>query len=132
MRVRIAAAMFAIISLSTGAGACAMSSPDPGADWCSVVDAARLPVEAGGADAICNAIRLEAEAQQLAGHFTVEVRPLSPTLLLATVTMGSGQVLPEQRLASPDRPIGPAAIARFARAVVQSVRSATEKRSNDQ
>lgn len=122
MRANITAAALAIALVSAAGSACAMNGRSGGEVSCEVIDAGKLAPEAGGAEAICGAIRQATAEEGLGEGLAVRVRVLSPTMLAAVVTMG-GRTLPEQTLASADRALGKSAFERFARSLLRLARS---------
>jgi hypothetical protein len=120
VRDKIAAIMLAITVASAGGSACAMNNPNYG-PRCEVVGAELLPAEAGGADAICAAIRAAAESQAPGVSFSVEVRVQSASSLAATVRLADGRTLAEQKMAVSDRQLNRGSIDRFAAAIAAEI-----------
>jgi hypothetical protein len=86
---------------------------------CLVSGAERLPAEVGGVDALCAAF-----ARALAPVSpkpSVEVTVESRYLLSVTVTLANGRRLPDVKLGSSDRPLGPQAIQMVADSVAKRV-----------
>lgn len=119
MRANITAAALAIALASIAGSACAMNARSDGLDRCRVIDAEKLPGESGGSEALCTAIAQAAQSAGLANGFAVEVRVLSPSMLVAVVITPSGRRLPEQRLVTADRELRTSSFERFARTLVQ-------------
>ena len=95
---------------------------------CRIVGGSKLPVETGGADALCAAIERAAEQAVPTQKFSVEVRVLGSTGLAATLTTANGTRLPERKFAISDRSLTKASIDRFAKSLVGVVaRSASAK-----
>jgi hypothetical protein len=103
--------------------ACAMSSSDNQVPNCRVVDGDKLPVESGGATALCAAIRSAAAERAPGITFTAEVRVLSSSRLAATLTK-DGRRLPEQNFASMDRELRRDSFDRFATAIADALANA--------
>ena len=90
---------------------------------CSVVGAEKLPAEAGGADALCAAIREALSKQAPKARAVVEVRVLTPSMLAAMLVV-DGKALPEQKFAVMDRNLNPRSIERFAQSIANKVAQA--------
>ena len=123
MRVRFTTAAIAAALVSATGSACAVSTSDGDPVSCTVVDGGKLPAGSGGAEAICGAIRQEAEAQAPGVSFSVEVRVLSPSQLAAIVTTAAGRRLPEMRLVTADREIAKSSLERFARSIIAQIQA---------
>lgn len=104
-----------------------MNSPSTQLIACRVVDGDKLPVESGGPEALCAAIKNAAAADAPAKKFSVEVRVLGRSSLAATLTTGDGTVLPEQKFAISDRGLTKGSLERFAKALVGEVARATSR-----
>lgn len=89
-------------------------STESGASPCRVENAAKLAADSGGEAALCEAIRA-AMATQGTPAYRVDVRVLSESMIIAMLTTADGRVLPEQKLASSDRPLSIASFERFGR-----------------
>lgn len=103
--------------------ACAMSASGSPTPHCQVIDGAKLPVESGGAAALCAAIEQAVAKRAPGADFAAEVRALSASRLTASVTIG-GRKLPEQNFARMDRDLDRAAFERFAAALADEVAKA--------
>ena len=123
MAVRLTTAAIAIVLCSAGGSACAMTGAGSDRIDCTVLDAGKLTSVAGGADAVCEAIRQRATAEGMVASFRVEVRVLSRSLVSATVTTPDGRRLPELRLASADRPIDESSLNGLARSIIAQLRA---------
>ena len=88
---------------------------------CQVTGGELLPVETGGPDALCAAIRSAAQKQAAAVPFSVEVRVLSAASLAATVRLADGRTLAEQKMAVSDRLLNRGSIDRFAAAIAAEI-----------
>ena len=104
-------------------GACAMTAPVQAQSSCRVHDAARLPAEAGGADAICGAVARAAAAKAPSVRYNAEIRVVSRSSLAAELT-ADGRKLPEQRFSVSDRDLNPLAIEHFADALAAALADA--------
>ena len=94
---------------------------------CEVIGADKLPAEAGGSDALCAAIVEAAAAQGVGSNAHVAIRVLSPSGVAAVATTADGKALPEQRMASSDRPLTQGAFERFAIAIAAQLAGAGAK-----
>ena len=103
-----------------------MNSPDHG-PHCQVTGEELLPAEAGGADAICASIRAAAQKQAPGVSFSVEVRVQSASSLAATVRLGDGRALAEQKMAVSDRQLNRGSIDRFAAAIAAEINRASKR-----
>lgn len=112
-----------VMAASLSGGACAMASPSGQSTSCRVVDGDKLPDGSGGAAALCMAIERAAAARAPAVDFTVEVKVLSSSRLVATVTSG-GRTMPEQKFASMDRDLSRSSFERFAAALADQLAKA--------
>jgi len=98
---------------------------------CSVANASKLPADLTP-DAVCKAIRTAA-VRALTGldeeaiEVSVDVTVLSNASIAATATV-SGKRLPQQRVATSDRPLNPSAIAMLARAVARGIAEQRQSR----
>ena len=91
---------------------------------CVVVDAGKLPAEAGDAKSLCAAIEAAAERQAPGARYSVEVRVLSPASIAANVRLSDGKMLPEQRIAVSDGQLKRRSIDRFAEALAAVIAGA--------
>jgi hypothetical protein len=115
--------MLAVAAFASASGACAMTSPVPENVHCSVTRADMLPADAGGADALCSAIRTAIFKRAPKARVSVEVRVLTPSML-ATMLVVEGSALPEQKFAVMDRNLNPRSIERFAQSIATKVAEA--------
>jgi len=69
---------------------------------CTVVDAAKLPPEAGGPAGLCAAIERAVAAQSSGARFTAEVKVISNSRMAAVLVV-NGKALPELNFAIMDR-----------------------------
>jgi hypothetical protein len=102
---------------SVSGSACGMTRLSSKSEVCRVVGGEKLPTEVGGSDALCEAIEraIAARAPNM-GH-RVEVRVLSPSRLVATLTTGDGQQLQDLNHAVSDRALTEGSVERFAEAI---------------
>lgn len=101
-----------------------MSSPTSDGRKCEVIGADKLAAEAGGADAICQAIS-ESMARRAPGiDYQVKVNVRGPSMLAATIILPSGKVLPEQKFAVMDRTLTRSMISDFSDSIAEAVVSA--------
>ena len=117
-----------IVVFAAGAAACApaMSAPQAGAPGpCRIVDAGKLPAEAGGGDAICSAIAQAIAARAPDVRYSAEVRVLSKSSIAVNVAIGARK-LAEQHYSVMDRNLNPASIKRFAQALADEVAEAAK------
>ena len=101
----------------------AMSAALPEDTRCTVVGGDKLPVEAGGADALCAAVRQAIRAQAPHARYTAQLKIISRSRLTAAVTV-DGRPLPEQTLSVMDRNLNPISIERFAQSLATKVAKA--------
>ena len=121
MRTGLALIVLSLATVSVAGSACAMNSSTPQLVDCRIVGGDNLPVDSGGSDALCAAIR-EAAAEQAPGRrFSVEVTVKGPSMLAATVTTADGARLPEQKMAVSDRQLTRNSLERFAKALAGEV-----------
>ena len=104
-----------------------MSSSAAGQPRCRVIGGEMLPPASGGADAICAAIEQVASARSPGVGYSVEVRVLSPSLLVATLTTVDGRKLPEQRYGAMDREFTRTSFQRFAESVAAALAGADQR-----
>lgn len=124
--VRFATCLLAGAAAASATGACAMSAPEQQRDThCSVTGSEKLPAEAGGADAICNAIERALAARAPNIQYVVEVRVRSASMMAATLIVG-GRTLPDQNFAVMDRNLNRGSIERFARAIADALAEASK------
>lgn len=108
------------------ANALAVSAPGPHEQHpCTVVGAEKLPVEAGGAEAICAAIVHAVAVRAPNVHFTAEVKVLKPSMLATRLTV-NGRALAEQRFAVMDSNLSTSSIERFAQSIAAAVAKAVK------
>jgi hypothetical protein len=104
------------------ASAPAMSAPkDLGT--CRVLQAEKLPADAGSEAEICSAIQRAIATRAPAVRYTAEVRVLSKSALAATI-VADGRKLPEQHFGISDGRLSPRSIERFAAALADEVAKA--------
>ena len=110
--------------------ACAMNSTDSQpAPSCRVIEGNKLPAESGGADALCREIAA-ATAQAAPGvRYSIEIRVLPRSRLSATVTTADGRTLPEQGMASMDKPLTAGSFKRFAASIASELAKAVGAKS---
>lgn len=101
-----------------------MSSAPSDGRRCEVIDADKLAAEAGGADAICQAIDKAVTEASPGADYSIVVRVQSPSTLAATIRTGDGTVLPEQKMAVMDHHFTRSMIGDFARAIAAEVAKA--------
>ena len=87
---------------------------------CVVSGADRLPAGLSGDD-ICSAIRAAARETAPRADYSVDVRVVSATSLAASIRLGDGKILPEQKMAVSDRQLNAGSIERFAAAIARAV-----------
>jgi ADP-ribosylglycohydrolase len=103
-----------------------MSAPVEAQGACRVTGAEKLPAEAGGAAAICAAVRRAVAAQAPDLRYSAEVRVLSRTALAANLET-AGRKLPELRFSVSDRELNPQAIGHFADSVANALADARQR-----
>ena len=113
---RLARSILVGIAGLAATGACAMSGPVQAQGSCRVLDAAKLPPEAGGADAICGAVARAMAAKAPGLRYSAAIRVVSKSSLAAELS-ADGRKLPEQRFSVSDRNLNPLAIENFADAL---------------
>jgi hypothetical protein len=89
---------------------------------CTVTGPAKYVEEAGGTDALCQAV-VAALAKAAPGAHRVEVKLLSPSRMAAAVQLADGRTLPELRFAVSDGAIGAAVVRRFAQDIANQISS---------
>lgn len=115
----VSASVLLVAVASISEGACAMNSVDRPLR-CSVVDGDKLPVESGGAAALCSAIE-GAAAQRAPGvAYSVEVKVHSSSRLAAAL-IREGHALPQENYASMDRELTRQSFDRFAAALADRI-----------
>lgn len=87
------------------------------AESCRVVGASKLPAQSGGSSALCAAVKRAVSQRAPGVAYKVEVRVLSPSRLVATVTTGAGRTLPEINHAISDSNLTSKSLERFAFAI---------------
>ena len=100
-----------------------MSAPETGQGPCRVIGAEKLPVGAGGADAICAAVQRAVASKAPNVRYGAEVRVLSRSALAANLEAG-GRKLPELRFSVSDRELNLTSIGRFADSVAAALAGA--------
>jgi len=95
-----------------------MSAAEQGS--CRLLQAEKLPRDAGGADAICAIFDKAIAAKAPKLRYTAEVQVLSKAALSAKV-VADGRVLAERRLAVMDKNLNAGSIQRFAEALATEV-----------
>jgi len=102
-----------------------MTAPGQTQGACHVVDGDKLPAAAGGVPGVCATIESAMGEHAPKLHYSVEVRVLSKSALVATVSAG-GKQLARQQLAVMDRNLNAASIRRFADALAAEVAKASQ------
>lgn len=129
MRKGLAAIAFmAVLSFASGS-ACAMIIPAHENNTCRVVDSERLPAASGGANALCQAIAYAAAKRAPGVSYAIEVRVLPMSRLSASITLGDGQKLSDQKFVSMDKPLTSNSFARFAEAIAAELARANTTKS---
>lgn len=96
---------------------------------CRVVGGEKLPADSGGSDAFCAAINRAAAAQAPDLRFKVDVQVRGPSMLIATLTMANGAILPEQIFSISDRGLDKGSLERFANGLVGEVTRAASRQA---
>lgn len=110
-------------SIAALAIACAPAVSAPVESPCRVVHGEKLPVESGGASAICAAVEQAVAARAPNLKYSAEVRILSKSTLIIAAEV-RGRKLPEQHFAVMDRNLNPASLKRFAEAAADEIAKA--------
>ena len=97
-----------------------MSAPNSQSPNCRVVGGEKLPPGSGGSGALCSAIERAISARAPGKAFSVEIRVLPRSMLVATLTVDA-RALPEQKFASMDRDLDVHSFERFAHALAEQV-----------
>jgi hypothetical protein len=97
-----------------------MSSPVSETPRCLVMDAGKLPAASGGGGSLCDAVERAMSERAPGIVYNVEIRVLSPSRLVATVTR-DGHKLPEHNFASMGRDLTRSSFDRFAQALADQV-----------
>ena len=113
----VALLLTAVVPMSESA--CAMSSVDRQAR-CSVVDGDKLPVESGGAAALCSAIESAAARRAPGVDYSVKVKVQSSSRLAAALVR-EGHDLPQQNYATMDRELTRQSFERFATSIADQI-----------
>lgn len=125
LRTGLTASIVALTLASASGSACAMDRPVSEAQRCTVVGGEKLPAEIGGANGVCEAIERAVQAGAPSAAYTVEVRVPRAYMLAATITMGDGRILPEQKLAVSDSKLRRSSLERFAKSLAAEIAKAT-------
>ena len=120
--LRLVAALAAAL-VSAAAGAMTSQAPQ---GHCTVIDASKLPLEAGGSEGLCRAIELAVAKRSPGLRYTAEVRVISKASLSAALRV-EGRALPEQKFAVSDRDLNAALIERFARSIAEKLAEASSR-----
>lgn len=123
MRGGVATIVLAMLAVVKPAGAFAMSAPARANGRCQVIAAEKLPADAGGAKAICDAIERAVAETSPNTRFSVDVKVVS-RFMLATKIVVNGQALPEQKFAVSDKNLNSASIKRFANSIAAKISNA--------
>lgn len=110
----------AIGFLPFGAPVMAMN-PRPTANFCSVVDGAKLPAASGRGAALCKAIIAAAGPRLARSRARVVVRVESPTMLVANLRTARGRSLPEITYVVSDKRLDQASFDRFAHEIARQL-----------
>ena len=102
------------------------SQPAPS---CRVIDGNKLPAESGGADALCREIAAATAKAAPGVRYSIEIRVLPRSRLSATVTTADGRTLPEQGMASMDKPLTAGSFKRFAASIASELAKAVGAKS---
>jgi hypothetical protein len=124
MRTKLSRWVAALTLAAASGSACAMTNASVTPEQCRIVDAGKLPAEAGDAKSFCAAIVAAAERQAPGAPYSVEVHVLSPSSLAATVRLANGKQLPEQRMAVSDGELRKRSLDRFADALGAAIAAA--------
>lgn len=108
------------IALLFGSSGMAMS-PRPTADFCSVINAAKLPASSGRGSALCNAIIIAAGPRLVRSRARVVVRVQSHSMLIATLRTAQGRMLPEMTFVVSDKRIDRSSFERYAREIARQL-----------
>lgn len=114
----------AFLLFSTAASQTAAMT-DAGHGRCTIVGADKLPAEAGGADALCSAVRRAIAAKAPNADFTAELKVMTPSMVTAALVV-NGRDLPEQKFAVMDRKLNRASLERFAQSIATTVAKAAK------
>ena len=120
---KFAASMLAVAVFVWASEVRAMSERVSSRVRCSVSGATKLLPEAGGADALCVAIRDALAKSAPEASVSVNVRVLTSSMLAATLVV-ENRALPEQKFAVMDRNLNPRSIERFAQSIATKVAEA--------
>jgi hypothetical protein len=121
MRGKLCQAVAAIAIAASAQAACAMSTPSAAAAECTVTGGDKLPVESGGADALCAAIKKAVGARIPGVGFAAKVNVVSDWKMGATITTADGRHLPEQKHVVMDAKLNRTSFERFANALAEKV-----------
>lgn len=118
-----AAAMGVVVALSSGS-AIAMAPRSAKSVTCAIVGGAKLAPGGVRAADLCRVVEAAAKKEAPGAAFTVKLRVPSASMLVATVRMNDGRVLPEQTMAVSDGVLNYRSVARFAAAIAGQVANA--------
>ncbi len=121
------AAMGIIVALSSGSAIAMEPRPAKKSVACAIAGGAKLAPGSIRAAEICRLIETAAREKVPGAAFTVKVRAPSASMLVATVRMDDGRVLPEQTLGVSDGVVDRRSIARFAAAIAAQVADAVRR-----
>lgn len=120
------AAIGIVVALSSGS-AIAMEPRPAKSVACAIAGGTKLAPGSIRAAEICRLIETAAREKVPGAAFTVRVRAPSASMLVATVRMDDGRVLPEQTLGVSDGVVDRRSIARFAAAIAAQVADAVRR-----
>ena len=127
MREKIAAVTI-IVGLAFASGSAGtMNDPGRAPPRCLVIGGEKLPPASGGSEALCAAIEQAVLARAPGVAFSAEVRVVSSSMLVATLTTAGGRKLSEQRYAVMDRAITKSSFQRFAEAIAVELRKVSQR-----
>ena len=122
-----AVALLATIASATGS-ACAMTSQSKTVIACRVVGGEKLPASSGGVNALCAAVQQAASASAPGVPYEIEIQVASPYAMAARVATSDGRELPEQNMATADRPLSAGSFRRFAQTLAAQLAQAGASR----
>lgn len=108
------------VALAAMPGSACAVNPVDREPRCTVLAGDKLPVEPGGAAALCSAIERVAAQRAPGVDFSVEVKVLSSSRLAAALTR-EGHHLPQQNYATMDRELTRQSFDRFAAALADRI-----------
>lgn len=124
MRTTILA--ISVLLAATTAGARPVKAPaTTPAGHCRLTGGEKLPVQSGGAAAVCAAIEKAVDAAAPKANYKIDVTVVRPWMLSATPVV-NGRTLPAQKFAVNDAPLDAGAIGRFARSLAATVAKAAK------